>query len=70
MAVLSQVARHAEHLADWLDRWVPHCQGRDLARARQLLLQERGRNFQDVGDIVEAVGLVVSGSTSFTSTLI
>ena len=58
---LVEIRRSLKHQADGIDRWIADCQGRDLVGCREILVQQRWREAQHIGDVVEPVGFVVGG---------
>ena len=61
MLVLRQIRSGPVHLCNGRLCRIADCQTADLSRCRQVLLQQRRRQLQYVGDIVEAVAFVVGG---------
>ena len=59
--LLRAIRRHAVHRADRRRPGIADGKRADLARGRQILLEERRRHFQHVRDVVEPVRLVVRG---------
>ncbi len=59
--LLRPIRRHAIHRANRRRPGIADGKGADLARSRQILLEERGRYFQHVRDVVEPVRFVVRG---------
>src|SRR5262245_33281111 len=61
MVALREVRRRSIDLRERNHRRIAHRKTADFARGRQILLEERGRDLQYVGDVVEAVAFVVGG---------
>ena len=59
--LLVEIRRSLKHQADGSDGRIAHRQARDLVGCRQVLLQQRRREAQHIGDVVEPVGFVVGG---------
>ena len=56
---LGAIRRNTVHSAHGRDVRIADREARDLARRRQVLFEQRGRDLQDVGDVVEPVRLIV-----------